>query len=200
MIKIALFVEDLGHRMFFEALIRRLAREEGCGVSVTVRNAAGGRGVLYPALADYSRKVADGRLSFPDIVVVVTDANCQGYAYRKREVEKKAISLDSMHPGILLIAVPDPHIERWVLMDSQAFKKVTGRPCKAPDQKCDKDRYKDLLIQAMRDAGLEPLFWGIEYAPSFVSVMDLERVGRLDRSFGQMVKELRRRFRVHQAG
>jgi hypothetical protein len=53
--------------------------------------------------------------------------------------------------------VPDPHIERWLLLDSQAFKEVLHRGCSAPDQKCDRDRYKLLLDEAVRAAEVEPL-------------------------------------------
>ncbi len=56
---------------------------------------------------------------------------------------------------ITIYAIPDPHLERWLLLDSAAFKHVLGRGCSAPDQKCEKERYKQLLIQAILEAGLK---------------------------------------------
>ena len=35
----------------------------------------------------------------------------------------------------VVLAVPDPHVERWLLLDGAAFKAAVGHGCDAPDQK-----------------------------------------------------------------
>ncbi len=46
----------------------------------------------------------------------------------------------------------------------EAFKAVLGRGSKAPDAKCEKQRYRQLLAQAVLEAGVQPLLGGVEYA------------------------------------
>lgn len=43
---VALFLEDAGHQRFIDALVRRLAEEEGVAVEIDVRNARGGASQL----------------------------------------------------------------------------------------------------------------------------------------------------------
>jgi hypothetical protein len=99
------------------------------------------------------------------------------------------------YAGDRIVAVPDPHIERWLSLDSAGFKSVLGHGCSAPDQKCKKDRYKRLLAEAVRDAGLKPIFGGIEHAEDLVRGMTLSRVERADASLGHFLKDLRAQFR-----
>ena len=87
-------------------------------------------------------------------------------------------------------ATPDPHIERWLLLDGSAFKAVFGKGCEAPDQKCDRDRYKQLLIEAIRGTGHLPTLGGIEYAKDILIHMDIHRAARADKSFQRFVEEL----------
>jgi hypothetical protein len=85
-------------------------------------------------------------------------------------------------------------VERWLLLDSQAFKAVLHRGCDAPDQKCDRDRYKQLLDKAVRDAGVEPLLGGVEFAEDILRVMNLDRAGKSDASFAHLLRDLRAAF------
>jgi len=126
---------------------------------------------------------------------VATDANCQGYGRRRREVEQEAVRFEQAHPDRLIVAIPDPHVERWMLVDSRAFKAVLGRGCDAPDSKCERQRYKQALLQAMQAAGIVPPLGGMEYAGDIVQHLDLERIGSLDESLGQTVAALRNRLK-----
>ena len=99
-------------------------------------------------------------------------------------------------PAPMILAIPDPHIERWLLLDGSAFKAVFGQGCSAPDRKCSRNRYKQLLIEAICDAGRPPLLGGLEYAEDILRHMYIERVTRVDRSFGRFVGDLRQRHQV----
>ena len=57
------------------------------------------------------------------MIVVATDANCIGLQQRAKEIEASA----AISPVVL--AIPDPHIERWLLLDGAAFKSVFGKGC-----------------------------------------------------------------------
>ena len=184
--EIALFVEDYAHRQVVGALTKRLADERGVAVDLDWRNAVGGHGAVVREFNRYLRDLGQQGGRQPDLIVVATDANCKGLNGRTREFQGVEL------PAPLLLAIPDPHIERWLLLDGAAFRTAVGRGCQAPDQKCLRDRYKQLLIKAVHDAGVTPTFGGVEFAEDIVREMNLDRAARADGSFRRFVEEYRR--------
>lgn len=186
--QIALFVEDHAHRQVIGTLVQRIAGEVGVAIHLDWRNSVGGYAKVVGKLKDYMNDLKRQGSPGPDLLVVATDANCKGLNERVREVT----SLDVPSPVVL--AIPDPHIERWLLLDGAAFKAVFGRGCDAPDQKCDRNRYKERLIEAIQASGTVPRLGGIEYAGDIVRSLDIDRVAGADRSFRRFVTDLRNVF------
>lgn len=186
--EIVLFVEDEAHQQVIGALVRRISMEADVAVRLDWRNAVGGHGRVTAELDDFMRDLRRHGSPWPDLIVVATDANCKGINERVREVSHADA------PAQLILAIPDPHIERWLLLDGAAFKTVFGTGCDAPDRKCDRGRYKQRLIEAVHAAGTTPLLGGIEYAEDIVMAMDIDRASRLDRSFKRFVEDLRAAF------
>lgn len=188
---IALFVEDQAHKEFLAALLQRLAAEAGIQVHMDWRNARRGHGAVVTELKQFLRDLMRGRDNLPDLLVVATDANCRGLVERLRQInaETGKIAVPTV------CAVPVPHIERWLLADSAAFKAVFGRGCDAPDTKCERAHYKKVLIDAIRASGIVPSLGGIEFADDIVNAMDLSRVAGTDASLGRFVEEMRAVFK-----
>ena len=186
--EIALFVEDHAHRQVIGALVQRIAEECEIAIHLDWRNAVRGHGKVIAELNDYMRDLKRQGGPWPDLIVVATDANCKGINERTREIGV----MDESAPMIL--AIPDPHIERWLLLDGAAFKTVFGKGCDAPDQKCDRNRYKQRLIEAIHATGTIPILGGIEYAEDIVQQININRVTQVDRSFRRFVEELRDMF------
>lgn len=186
-IDISLFVEDYAHREFLKALINRIAGEHGITIELDWQNARRGHGAVINELKQYLRDLKRGRHYPPSFVVVATDANCKGMKERLREVKNIT---DKMPEVPVVCAVPDPHIERWFLLDSQAFKDVFGRGCVSPDHKCERQRYKKMLIESIRNANIIPSIGGIEFAEDIVAKMNIDRVSRSDQSFNHFLQEL----------
>ena len=182
--EIALFVEDNAHRAVVGTLLQRLADENGQTVRLDWRSATHGHGRVLGELKRYLDDLAKHG-GHPDLIVVATDANCSGLQQRIRDIDASA----AVSPVVL--AVPDPHIERWLLLDGAAFKAVFGRGCDAPDQKCDRGRYKHQLSQAIRATDIVPQLGGIEYAEDIVQHMDIDRAARADPSLRHFVDALR---------
>jgi hypothetical protein len=84
------------------------------------------------------------------------------------------------------------------LIDSAAFKMIFGKGCNAPDQKCAKNRYKQLLFEAIRNVGITPLLGGLEYASDIIERMDLQRASQADPSFNHLLTDLRAKFKEWQ--
>ncbi len=194
--KILLLVEDVAQEKTLSALLHRIAAERGVSVQIQVRTARGGISRVKAQLRELASDLRRERVPRPDGVVVAIDANCKGYLERRKLLEPEV----NPYADIVVYAIPDPHIERWLLLDSHAFKTAVGRGCKAPDEKCEKQRYKKLLNESVRDAGVQPLLGGIEYAEDIVAAYQIQKVADADRSFGQFLSEYRswlNRFGVH---
>ena len=125
--EIALFVEDYAHQQVIGTLVRRIAEEQNISVRLDWRNAVGGYPQVAGKLADYLRDL-NRQGGSPDLIIVATDSNCVGLNQRARQLER------SDSPAQMILAIPDPHIERWLLLDGTAFRDVVGRGCDAPDQ------------------------------------------------------------------
>ena len=186
--EIALFVEDYAHRQVIGALVQRIAEESDVSIQLDWRNVVGGHGKVIAELKDYMRDLRRQGGPWPDLIVVATDANCKGINERTREIGGRD------EPAPMILAIPDPHIERWLLLDGAAFKTVFGKGCAAPDQKCDRDRYKQRLIEAIHATGTTPILGGIEYAEDIVQQININRAERVDRSFRRFVADLRNTF------
>ena len=135
-------------------------------------------------------------LSLPDLIVVGHDANCRGFAKIRDEV----LHITEPYQKFVVCAAPDPHIERWLLLDSAAFKEVLRHGCSAPGHKCEKDRYKHLLVEAVVRAGETPILGGLEYTEDIVNTMDLDRMLTVDASLGRLLQDLRQVFKRWESG
>lgn len=190
-----MFVEDFAHEQVLKTLIQRIADEANQSIAVIWGNTRNGHGAVVRELKQFLRDLQKGRGSFPDLIVVATDGNCMGYAGRRRQIT----DLTDRLPARTICAIPDPHIERWLMVDSAAFKSVLGIGCDAPDQKCDRDRYKHLLVQAIRKSGVFPSLGGIEYAEAITAALDIDRAASADVSLGRFVGDLRNVLKEWQA-
>lgn len=145
----------------------------------------------WQALKRFVNDIDLSRVRVPELIVVAIDANCHGYSERKREI----IEIYGKLAVPVTYAVPDPHVERWLLVDSAAFKSALGVGCKAPTQKCQRDLYKSLLRDAVEKAGVTPLLGGIEYADDIVGNMDLTHTPQPDTSLEKFLAPVRQQFR-----
>lgn len=184
---IALFVEDFAHEKVIGTLVQRIANDYGVSVRLDWRNAVGGHSQVVGKFGDYLRDL-QRQGGYPDLIIVATDANCSGLNERVRQLERPET------PAPVVMAIPDPHVERWLLLDGEAFRSVLGRGCDAPDFKCDRDIYKQRLIGAILDAGITPSLGGIEFAEDIMLSLDIGRAARADDSFRRFVGDLSQYF------
>ncbi|MBD3286596.1 DUF4276 family protein [candidate division WOR-3 bacterium] len=187
-----LFVEDYGHEAFLQALLERFAEEYQVDINIRSFSATEGHGKVISKLTIFIRQLQRDKEHLPDLLVVAIDTNCHKLVECRNEIDGVTQNIK----GFVVLALPDPHIERWLLVDSVAFKKVLGEGCNAPDQKCDKDRYKQLLSQAVRETGTSPILGGMEYAGDIVEAMNLRRItGKVDSSLKNLITDLRNQFK-----
>lgn len=188
MLDVYLFAEDVGHELVVGALVRRIAADAGVAVAVHPQSVRGGYGRTILALRQYTSAVRRGRQPIPDVLVVATDADRSGHAERLRAIRDAA---GAELADRLVCAIPEPHVERWLLVDGRAFRVAVGRGCSAPDQKWGRDRYKQLLAQAVRDAGRPVVLEGLEHAGAIVAAMDLQAAAQADDQLGKFLDSLR---------
>jgi hypothetical protein len=185
--RIGLFCEDFAHESFITPLIRRFSSTHNTDVEIRPISVTGGRGTVVTELHQYLRDLGRQRADWLDLLVVATDANCKSVSERISEL---ALQGFEVKPPCAL-AIPDPHIERWMLLDPPAVGLVLGvTPSLAP-QKCERGLYKRLLAKTIREAGLSPILGGMEYARDIVNALDLDVD---DKSFARLVRDLRTAF------
>lgn len=185
-----LFVEDRAHEELLKPLIERVASEEAVAASVRVRSARGGRGRALSEFRLYGILVEKNMVqSVPaDLVVVGIDGNCTTFNKKRAEIQDAASNAIS---GRLVVACPDPHVERWYLTDPVSFEQIVGHCPTVGRRKCARDHYKNLLSRAVGKAGHPPTLGGIEFAREIVQNLDWYRAGNTDRSFKVFVDDLR---------
>lgn len=81
-----------------------------------------------------------------------------------------------------------------LFLNSVAFKSVFGKGCRAPDNKCERDRYKNLLYSAVDEAGFSVYFDGLEWTEEIVNNMNLHEMEQNDTSLGNFLEELKKKF------
>lgn len=190
-----LFVEDRAHEEFVGAIVRRIARQENRQIQLRVRAARGGYPRVLSELDLYQKMAISGlaTIGLPDILVVAADANCHGLLAKKKAIRRR---LKTELKDRTVLAVPDPHVERWYLSDPQVFKQVVGVQPRAEQRKCERKRYKQMLAKAVRDGGHPAILGGIEFAKELADNMDFHRAGRAEPGFKQFVSDAVSAFKL----
>jgi hypothetical protein len=194
-VTVDIFVEDRAHEAFLVPMLQRIAREENLVVSPRVRSARGGHGRAIAELKLYQQVVERATPGFapPDLLLAGIDGNCSTFAKAKKAIEG---ATHAPFSDRLVVASPDPHVERWYLADPESFKEVVGHRPRLGRKKCVRDYYKDALAKVVGQAGHPPTLGGIEFALDLVERMDLYRAGKSERSLKAFVDDLRSRLRT----
>lgn len=183
-----LFVEDRAHEEFLRALLGRLSEEGERKIAIRVRSARGGHGRVLSEFDPYQEAVLRGLSSIPDLLVVAVDTNCTRHREALAELETH---LRPEFRGRTAFACPDPHIERWYMADPESFTTIVGVEPPLERRKCERDRYKKQLVEAIRGGGHIPTLGGIEFARDLVAEMDLYRAGKREASLKLFVENAR---------
>ncbi len=190
MYNISLFAEDEAHEDFLTTLAQRFAETYRVEIEMTTYSVSGGYGRVISELKQYHRDLQSHQEALPHLILVGTDGNCKKPPEREQEI-RQAIS---GFTDFVISAIPEPHIERWLLLDAEAFKTVFGKGCPAPDKKCERDRYKRLLLNAILQAGSEPSLTNFGYVADIVNAMNFQRMARRNDSLGRLLKALQNQF------
>lgn len=193
--QVRIFCEDEAHENTISALIRRIARELGISIRISTSSARGGHGRVRTELRNFQRdfpRIGDRT----DLLVVAIDANCNGFQEARTAIRDL---IDTRLFPSFVLAIPDPHIERWLLAEPEALFAATGASAPIERRKCDRDRYKDMLLKALEKAGQTVLLGGAEFAAEIVEQMDFFRAGRNEVSLKHFIDDVRSALRLLQA-
>lgn len=186
---IALALEDRAHESVILALLARIFSDEGEDLHDWEHVVLSNRGGKSLERAyDYAEKRRDPGQT-PDLLVVASDANCSTFVKKRNDIQKHF----KQYAGRIALALPDPHIEHWLLLDRLAFQQGVGIPrgIVLPQRKCDKNYYKTELNRLLQSAGIVPQFsGGIEFAPDIIKHLDMPRACK-DRSFKEFYTAVR---------
>ena len=187
-----LFVEDAAQATFLTALIEKVGAQIGLPagrLNLEVRNSSGGKGQALKSYRNFIRDFMRGGPTAAFIVVSV-DSDCRLRHDVAQEVRQ--LSTAAGYPGPVIAAIPVPHIERWYLLDVQAFRRATGGAvAPAMPDRCERDYYKNALIDALQQAGEFAPLAAAPYAEDYVAAMDINSARQRDNSFDSFYEELR---------
>ena len=185
---VTFFLEDNAQESIIPPLFKRLIVENGMEpdcFELLILHSRGGKSIS--ALKSYLEDAKKRGMSPADCAVIGSDANCKGFL-KKREIlweEAKGLSLT------LVTVIPDPHIERWFLLDPAAFSTAVGENLvpHVPPYKCEKNEYKNRLKEAFKGSKISPLSGGIEYGPEIAANMDLYKVLKQDAGLEDFINQ-----------
>ncbi len=185
------FAEDSAQELFVTPLIVRIAGEYAVGLSMRTITARGGVPRMMGLLRAYCTEVEAGVEKRPDIIIIVRDANCKGAVAKRRETLE---FIPESLRDVACVVIPDPHVERWFMLDSRAFNQATHAVCSLPGYKCEKNHYKKLLRDALAANKIVAPLGGVEYAKPIGENIDI-RVNHIhDDAYRGALKTLRDRF------
>jgi len=186
------FVEDRAHEEFLVPLMERVAQEENVTLRWRLRIARGGRPRVMTAYREYQIVLEKTGAATADLMVVSIDGNCATFADARRSVRGRT---RDRYAHMLVVASPDPHIERWYLADPKSFQAIVGTRPKIGPEKCLRDHYKQVLANAVRRAGHPQTRRGVEFGRELARAMDLFRAGKNVPSLKAFVGDLREGLR-----
>lgn len=191
------FLEDSAQEALIPNLVLRLIVEEGKNphdYELKVLSARGGGSIR--AYKEFIKGVKKRKAPAADVLVVGSDGNCNGFTKRRAQLNSAAKDVPY---STVITAIPDPHIERWYLLDNQALAEAAGVPIKAmpPTAKCDKRHYKKLLKETFARHDLSPPLGGAEYGPRVAAAINLYAAGVADHAFRDFTDQVRSWLRQH---
>jgi hypothetical protein len=206
--KVLYFLEDRGHREFITALTRKIISEVFDGFEVEIIDDVRSANPIKARHRGEDKRTAEYVGGYKDYLkdlrksdsfdynafIIVMDGNCNGVSKRVQELSKHVKSDDSFC-SIVVYAVPDPHIEKWYVMDVMAFKSGVGLDSapELPPEKCERNYYKKFLTTIISNGlGSVPSLGGAEYAEDIVNNIDsIYRFAQLDKGCKKFVNDLR---------
>lgn len=194
LLRVEFFVEDKAHEELLVPLVKRVANEEQCTLECRVRTARGGHPRAMESFKKYQtlRALGISGTKDSDLLIVAIDGNCSTFSETRKSITEATMS---SHLHRLVTACPDPHIERWYLLDPQSFGEIVGRQPQISPKKCERSYYKHVLATAIAAAGHVLPLGGIELGRELAATMNLYRAGKNDASFRAFVGDLRRGLR-----
>jgi hypothetical protein len=185
------FLEDSAQEAFIPPLFERLIIEEGFSVDdfqFKILCSRGGGSIQ--AYKNFIKRTKKRSSLGADALVVGSDGNCNGFAKRREQLLKVAAT--PPYP-VVFTAIPDPHIERWYLLDSLALSRAIGTGVQAitPLAKCEKNHYKKLLQEVFENTDVQPPLGGWEYGPVLAKNIDLYHASQKDHALGDFLEQIR---------
>ena len=167
---VALFGEDEGHETVIKSILYKIhpGWKLKC-VTINRRNQ-----FLKPLI----------RKSEADILILAKDANAEGVVKRRSQLSEL---VHESSKNRLVLCTPNPYIEKWLLLDSAAFKRVFGKGFDAPKASETHGYYKDFLRRSIVNAG-HTTKTGLERAADIINAMDFDTIQ--DDSFQLFITEL----------
>jgi len=191
-IKIGYIFEDIAQANFIKSLVHRILIKSGIDVNKVYEEVLPARGSkVDKVFKEYLRSFKKEKAWIDyDILIMTKDANRKGYHEVKQKLTPKQNKF--VYPFSIVFALPDPHVERWYLLDGGAFCRAVGgnSPPELQTLIRKKGFYKARLGEALRNNGIKSTMGGAEYGDDIAREMNLEFTCGKDESFKGFIDDL----------
>ncbi len=200
------YLEDRAHWSLISSLVKRITEELGIERKVVedVRSPNPARlrerNAIKERFRDLVGDIRKGLIRF-DIFIVVVDGNREGVQKRRDDFTRILRGKTGGEEALskLVFAIPDPHIEKWYMMDRDAFRTATGADAPAQHliSNALKLDYKLMLKKAFIDSGIHAIGGGVEYAEDIITaISDINKFKDLEQSCSSFVTDLREKLQL----
>jgi hypothetical protein len=128
------------------------------------------------------------RNGYASLTIFALDGNGRGTIEARARLEAL---LPVLRPPHCILAIPDPHIERWLLLDGHALHRVLAAPPVPAPPGMGRDFYKNRLADLAQACLSTHETDGTEYAPDIAAVMDFAAAEAADPSLRHFLTDLR---------
>ena len=182
---VSAFYEDAAHEAVVGAFFRTHCDAIGVNALLRVRNNAGGHGAMTHAVRSFFSATKRGEIA-GDAFLIARDGNGIGVVERERELKAICEQLEIAVP--IVYAIPEPHIEHWLLLDPHAIKTVFGVRFDEVAHHPNRGGYKNALAQVCVAANINSPTGGIEFADDIVAVANLQQIRQRDNSVDRFLR------------
>lgn len=193
------FLEDRFHENFIRPLVVRISTENTlpqkfCSHKIEYARGGGSVGAFTKYIKEWKR----GEKEPYGISVIAIDADKPGIRERIKLISDIIKNRSYLWP--VVTAVPDPCIEKWLLLDPAVWSSVVGRPVNITlraNANC--DEYKNKISGILNLLPTPAYFDAWQFGPELVRAINVRRAKLTNRDFKRFVDDLRNQVAPYSA-
>lgn len=185
------FLEDRFHENFIRPLVTRVSAEttlpkKFCSHKIEYARGGGSVEAFVRFVGDYK----NGKKPPYSVAVIAIDADKNGSQIRSKAIRRIVTSKNYEWP--VVVAIPEPCIERWLLFEYHVWSEIVGSSLGNPPRRNQDCNYYKRTVELILDKLPTPAYFDAwQFGPDIVRELDIENIKMNNRDFRIFVNDLR---------